>query len=133
MSHYSSSPRTYMKSRSIVTVWTHEAHIISWTIVCCCPYSALHAYCRRADEHNCIKLCLHEGCRYFFLLLFCQNNWRKDQGMKKAHRSRWFCCYVESASWPSVYLLGWIIFLSKSYIFIYWLIHVQVHMHAYTL
>jgi hypothetical protein len=36
-----------------------------------------------------------------------------DQGMKNAHRSRRIYCYVEYASWPSIYLLGWIIFPAR--------------------
>jgi len=98
MSHYSSSSRTYMKSRSIVTIWTHEAHIISWMIVCC-PCSALHALQER-------------GWTWLYQVV----------GVKKAHRSRWSCCYVEPASCGHlfIYLAGLFFFPNPIFLFIDW-------------
>jgi hypothetical protein len=56
-----------MKSRLIATIWAHQAHIIGWTTHIVLVQRCMH--CRRG-KHDCIKLCLHGGCRYFFLLLY---------------------------------------------------------------
>ena len=129
MSHYSSSPRTYMKSRSIVIVWTHEAHIINSTIVCC----PLHALQKRGWTWLYQVVFAGRVSLFFFFCCFVKTTGAKIKAWKKLIGLVGFV-----ATWNLlvghlfIYLAG-LIFLSKFYNFIYWVIPVQVHVDAYTI